>query len=133
MRRAAQAAASERALARPHMNSFVSRCVRSWITAGASATDFLVTWTPLRISEPWDRTSGAPDRARRAASSARRVAERPAQHPPSPFAAVPASAPIAIAGGAAALRARYPLVSALLAELAAPGRDVSPRRSQRRR
>jgi hypothetical protein len=124
-------AARSAAVARPPLNSFVSRCVRSWIAAGASASDFLAAWTPVRLSDSWTGGAAAPDHSRRAASSTRRVARRAALRA-LPVAPV-ASSLTAAAGGAAALRARYPLVSALLAELAAPARKRSSRRSQERR
>ena len=115
----------------PPLNSFVSRCVRSWIAAGASATDFLAAWTPVRFSDAWIGGAAAPDHSRRAASSTRRVARRPALRA---IPVAPAATNLtAVAGGAAALRARYPLVSALLAELAVPGRKRSSPRSQERR
>jgi hypothetical protein len=117
---------------RPPLNSFVSRCVRSWIAARASATDFLAAWTPARLSDSWIGGAAVRDHSRRPSSSTRRGARRPALHaiPVTPV----ASRLTALAGGAAALRARYPLVSALLAELAAPGRRKrsSPRSQERR-
>jgi hypothetical protein len=104
------------------VSSFVSRCVRSWIAAGASATDFLVTWTPLRLPEPLFGGSAHPDPSRRLPSSARLGARRAAQHPAQVCATAAMLGPAAAAGGADELRARYPLVSALLVELAAPRR-----------
>lgn len=117
--------------ARPPLNSFVARCVRSWIAAGASAKDFLAAWTPSPLPEPFVGGSVQPDRARRKPSSTRRGARRAAQNPTQPPATVAAFGP---AASAEALRARYPLVSALLVELAAPRRRsrVTDRSQQRR-
>jgi hypothetical protein len=102
--------------------SFVSRCVRSWIARRRLGNRFLVTWTPLRLPEPFFGGAAHPDPSRRRPSSARRSARRAAQHPAQPRATAAMLGPVAAAGGADALRARYPLVSALLVELAAPRR-----------
>jgi hypothetical protein len=124
--------ASGCAPARPPLSSFVARCVRSWIAARESAQVFLATWTPVQLPEPSVGGSAQPDRARRKPSSARRGARRAAQYPAQPSAKGAALGPAAAAGGAEALRARYPLVSALLVELAAPRRRVATGRSQQR-
>jgi hypothetical protein len=108
--------------ARPRLNSFVTRCVRTWIAAGASATDFLVTWTPLRFPEPFFGGSALPDPSRRRPSATRRSARRAAHYPAPSSATATLLGPAAAAGGADELRARYPLVSALLVELATPRR-----------
>jgi hypothetical protein len=119
---AAARTASASLTARPRLNSFVSRCLRTWIAAGASATDFLVTWTPLRLPEPFFGGSAQPDPPRRQPSSTRHDARRTAQYPAQSSATTAMLGPVVAAGGADELRARYPLVSALLVELATPRR-----------
>jgi hypothetical protein len=100
-------------------SSFVSRCLRSWEAARASASDFLAAWTPQGLAEPKPATQARPDRARhRPSSRSRRRSRRAAQHPVGPIVASVWHGPVSAAGGAEALRARYPLVSALLVQLA---------------
>jgi len=121
--------------AKPEWTSFVARCLSSWVTARASASEFLATWTPLRMPDPQPRRSPRGDQARRLPSSTRRGGRR-ATHHHHPAAAVVGGVwrvPIAIAGGADALRTRYPLVSALLVELAArPSSHTASRRTRQR-
>jgi len=114
------------------LNGFVTRWLRSWAAAGASAAEFLATWTPLRLPEAAHTLPAEPRRGgRRSSNLSRRSARRRAQHP-----APPASAnwtiPLAAAGGAEALRKRYPLVNALLNEIATqPRRRTAVARTQR--
>jgi hypothetical protein len=105
------------------MYSFVARCLRSWEAARASATEFLATWTPLGMPEP-PCVPARPEPARRSsAATSRRRARRSARRPVTlPDGAVAWEIPVAVAGSAEALRARYPLVSALLVEMAAQRR-----------
>jgi hypothetical protein len=117
---------------RPEWSSFVWRCLRSWQAARAAASDFLATWTPLALPEPKPVVRARPDRARRRSSSPhRRRGQRPAQHPVEPLDAPVWHLPVSAAGGAEALRTRYPFVSALLVELASLPRQ--PRQASRTR
>ena len=124
--------ASSLSAGRSEWSSFITRCVHSWVAARTSATDFLAAWTPLRLPEPPQSVPARPGRARREPSSGRSHSRRRARHP---SAAVASPVPAAVAGGADALRKRYPLVSALLIELAVQakrGTAVTPRTQQRR-
>jgi len=117
---------------RAEWNSFVARCVRSWFAAGASASAFLTHWRPLNL--PVAAPPRQRDRAQRRATTVRRKAQR-GPHRSVPVAA-PArwSGPLAAAGGAKALRARYPLVYALLRELGSIELDgASPRQRRLRK
>lgn len=104
-------------------SSFVVRCLRTWAQAGASASQFLATWRPLHLPEPLPYPSGRPDPARRKPSRlGRRSAWRTARHPRPSAGAAAVLVPVTAVDTAEVLRARYPLVSALLVELAAlPG------------
>jgi hypothetical protein len=129
--RAARAASSLPA-GRAEWSSFVTRCVRSWVAARTSATDFLAAWTPLRLPDPPQSVPARPGPTRREPSSVRSHSRRQARYP---SAVVASPVPAAAAGGADALRERYPLVSALLIEMAAQARRgtaVAPRTQQRR-
>lgn len=109
----------------PEWNSFISRCLRSWESARASASMFLAVWTPLVLPEVKPPESSRRHRARRRPSATAHRARRTARHPVDLTAHATWSLPVAAAGSAEALRRRYPLVSALLVELAA---DRAPRR-----
>jgi hypothetical protein len=119
---------------RDEWSSFVVRCLRSWAQAGASASQFLATWRPLHLPEPLPYPPGRPDPARRKPSSlSRHSAWRTARHPGPSAGAAAWSVPVTAAGSAEVPRARYPLVSALLVELAAlPGGGRITARTQRR-
>lgn len=117
---------------RSEWTSFVTRCLRSWLAAQQSATDFLANWTPLGLPA-FGPSRPARHRGRRKASHVAGRRSRRAGHQMA-VATAPAIwlAPVAAAGSAAALRARYPLVNALLLELAAsPRGDLRAGRSQR--
>jgi hypothetical protein len=133
-RRAAKSAARPLHLVPHPWGSFVVRCLRSWAQAGASASEFLATWTPLRLPEPLPYLPGRPDPARRKPTGlSRRAGWRPTRHPGPSAGAAAWSVPVAAAGSAEALRARYPLVSALLVELAQlPGGGRIAARTQQR-
>jgi hypothetical protein len=103
---------------RSEWSSFVTRCLRSWFAARASATDFLANWTPLGLPALAPLTPARPHHSRRKPSNPMRRSSRRAAHHPNARAVAPAwIGPLAAAGSAEALRARYPLVSALLVEL----------------
>lgn len=132
-RRDARAAQYPAPGVRPQLSSFVARCLRSWAAARASATEFLATWTPLTLPEPGAVRTRAHRARRSAARSSARSGRRAALHPVA-FASAPLwEIPLSVAGSAEALRARYPLVSALLVEMAAQRRrgGTAPRRQQR--
>jgi hypothetical protein len=115
---------------RHEWTSFVTRCLRSWEVARDSATQFLATWTPLGI--PDAKPSVRRHRGKRRASAPkRRSGQRAAQHPIDAMSSPAWQMPIAAAGSAEALRARYPFVSALLVELASTAPQRRPRRAQR--
>lgn len=121
---------------RPEWSSFVSRCLRSWEAARASASDFLAAWTPLGLPELKPAVPARSDRSRRPPSSQSRGrrSRRVAQHPVDLIAASAWHVPVSAAGGAEALRARYPLVNALLVELASlPHQHRPAPRAQQRR
>lgn len=113
-----RAARHRRPAVRPEWSSFITRCVVTWLAAGASATAFLARWTPLGLPA-YGPTHRRHERGRRQPLVARRSARRPARYP----AALPLSSrtlgPLAAAGSPEALRRRYPLVNALLIELSA--------------
>jgi len=118
---------------RSEWTSFVTRCLRSWFAAQQSATDFLANWTPLGLPA-FGRSLPARHPGRRGGSHIAARRSRRAAHQPA-VATAPAIwlAPVAAAGSAAALRARYPLVNALLLELAASSSGaLRTGRSQRR-
>ena len=112
---------------RTEWTSFVLHCVRSWLAAGASTSGFLSSWHPVGLVAA---RPSRPERARRRASIAlHRGARRPPHRPDAAAALLALPTP----WDAAALRSRYPLVSALLAELAATHNVAAPDlRSQRR-
>jgi hypothetical protein len=117
---------------RSEWNSFIRRCVRSWVAAQASASDFLAAWTPIHLSEPPQKVPSRPGRARRTGSTLRSPSRRRAHYP---IGSAATTVPDRVAGGADALRQRYPLVSALLVELAAQaqsGSRLAARTQQRR-
>ena len=94
--------------------SFVVHCLRSWIAADAAGTSFFSLWQPRDLPALHPERA---ERARRRGSVAPRLgARRPPRRPRASSAAV-----FALSGpwGEVALRSRYPLVNALLAELAA--------------
>ena len=134
--RAAKRRAARHSLPTPAVRSewasFVTRCLRSWYAAQQSATDFLANWTPLGLPRfALSRTTRHRGR-RRASRLAGRRARRTAHYPAAATARAIWFESVAAAGSAAALRARYPLVNALLLELAAhPSRDASADHSQR--
>jgi len=135
---AARRSAKERSrspASRQEWTSFVARCLRSWEQARASATEFLAVWTPLYLPEPLPALTAPPDRARRKASRVGRAgaSARTAQHPAPLVGTSSWTVPIEAAGGVETLRERYPLVTALLIELAALSRrgTVAPPTQQR--
>ena len=122
-RRAARPLRAPAPSTRPQLYSFIARCLRSWEAARASATEFLATWTPLGLPDPpWG--GSRPALARRgAAGTSRRRPRRSRRHAPGLFSVLHAwQIPLAVAGNADVLCARYPLVSALLVEMAAQRR-----------
>lgn len=131
-RRRAKTKASSSPVARHQLSRFVTRWLLTWAAAGVSAAEMLAKWTPLRFAESVSALPEEPRRGgRRSASLSRRNARRGAQHP-APVARANWRIPIAVAGGAEALRERYPMVNALLVEIAGqPRRRVAVARSQR--
>jgi hypothetical protein len=131
-RRCAKTKASSSPAARHQLSRFVTRWLLTWAAAGVSAAEMLAKWTPLRFSEGVSALPEEPRRGgRRSASLGRRNARRGAQHP-APVAGANWTIPIAVAGGAQVLRERYPMVNALLVEIAGqPRRGVAVARSQR--
>ena len=107
--------------------SFVVHCVRTWIASAAAGATFLSVWKPrdLPALHP-----ARPERARRRGSATSHLTtRRPPYYPVGSTAAL-----LALPGswGEAALRSQYPLVNALLVELAAArSADVADVRTQR--
>ncbi len=113
-------------------SSFVARCLRSWEQARASATEFLATWTPLHLPEPIPALVARPDGARRKASRVDRAgaSTRTAAAPRSAGGHERLDSTDRSRGAVDPLRERYPLVTAMLIELAALSRrgTVAPSR-----
>jgi hypothetical protein len=116
---------------RAEWSSFVARCVRSWVAAGASASAFLTHWRPLNL--PVAAPPRRRDRAQRRATTVRRKALRGAYRSAPVAAPARWAGPLAAAGGAEALRARYPFVHALLHELGSIELDSASPRQRRLR
>jgi hypothetical protein len=119
---------------RPQLSSFVARCLRSWAAARTSATDFFASWAPLALPAARALYSRTDTQRRSLARPTRRRNPASPSDPPVSASASIWEVPIALAGSPEVLQARYPLVSALLVEMAAirrPPRTVLRRQRKR--